>query len=261
MVFRDREDGGRQLAEKLAENANRDDVLVLGIPRGGVPVAFQIAISLNSPLDVFLARKLGVPGQEEFAFGALAAGDGRFVDQNIIKAVGLSEEEIDRITAETAATLDERARLYREDRKPLPIEGRLVILVDDGIATGASIYAAISALRQTKPQKIVLAAPVAPASACKWLPSIVDEMVVIHRPHRFYAVGQYYSCFTQVSDDEVIRLLHESDRQFHLSGETCGEQAETISHSNSSSPREVSAPAGDKTLRGRRENGSEITLG
>src|ERR1700739_3374494 len=138
MTFRDREDAGQQLAKQLEAYADAEDVVVLGIPRGGVPVAFEIAHALHLPLDIFLSRKLGVPGQEELAFGAVAAGDGRFLDYEIIQAAGISPAQIERITQATRAKLEKRARLYRGDRPPISVQGRTVILVDDGIATGAS---------------------------------------------------------------------------------------------------------------------------
>jgi putative phosphoribosyl transferase len=206
--FRDREDAGQQLAQQLTEYANREDVVVLGIPRGGVPVAFQIARRLNAPLDVFLSRKLGVPGQEELAFGAIAAGYGRYLDEDTVNAVGISADEIDRITEATAAIIDERARQYRDNRPPLQVEGKTVILVDDGIATGASVYAALRALRQARPKKLVLAAPVAPPAIGMRLGSAADQIVITHKPHNFYAVGQFYERFNQTSDDEVMQLLH-----------------------------------------------------
>lgn len=210
--FQNREDAGLQLAEQLAAYANRDDVVVLGIPRGGVPVAFQVARRLHLPLDVFLSRKLGVPGQEELAFGALAAGYGRFLDQETIDALAITPEEIERITESTAAILKDRAHQYREGRQPLPIEGKTVILIDDGIATGASVYAALLALRQAKPNRLVLAVPVAPHSIYERLASATDQIVITRAPRNFYAVGQFYESFTQTSDEEVIRLLHLSEQ-------------------------------------------------
>jgi putative phosphoribosyl transferase len=216
MSFKDRRDAGRQLAKQLTKYANAEDVTVLGIPRGGVPVAFEIAIALRAPLDIFLSHKLGVPGQEELAFGAVAANDGRFLDHEIIQAVGISPAQIEQITQATRATLEERARLYRGDRPPISVEGRTVILVDDGIATGASVYAAIHALRQTQPKKLVVAVPVAPISTCKWLRSSlrpgIDELVVAHAPQSFYAVGQFYDHFSQTTDEEVVALLRRAEQ-------------------------------------------------
>jgi putative phosphoribosyl transferase len=208
MIFENRESAGRLLAKEFA---NRNDVVVLGIPRGGVTVAFEIAKALRVPLDVFLSRKLGVPGHEEFAFGAVAAGDGRYLDEQIIRATHITPEQIERVTAEVRQTLDRRATLYRDGRPPMQVAGKTVILVDDGIATGASIYAAIQALRQMKPAKLIVAVPVAPASTCAWLRGLVDRLVCLYAPDDFYAVGQFYRDFAQVEDDEVIELLRQAE--------------------------------------------------
>ena len=207
MKFRDRQQAGMLLAHELTEYTGADGLIVLGIPRGGVPVAFEIAKELHAPLDIFLSRKLGVPGQEELAFGAIAAGDGRFLDEQVIEAAGITHEEIEEVTRATAAKLQERAQLYRSGRPPLSIAERTVILVDDGIATGASIYAAICALREMKPIRLIVAVPVAPRSTCNWLRPFTDGLVVLCMPEHFYAVGQFYNEFSQVSDDEVIELL------------------------------------------------------
>jgi putative phosphoribosyl transferase len=207
MIFEDREDAGRRLAKELGEFANRKDVLVLGIPRGGVTVAFEIAQALQLPLDVFLSHKLGVPGQEELAFGAIAAGDGRYLEQHVIRAEGISPEQIERVTGEVKRMLDQRAVLYRGDRPRLQVGERTVVLVDDGIATGASMFAAVSALREMKPAMFLVAAPVAPASTCAWLRRMVDRLVCLYEPQDFYAVGQFYRNFSQVTDQEVIHLL------------------------------------------------------
>jgi putative phosphoribosyl transferase len=207
MTFDDRADAGRRLAKELRDFAGRKDVLVLGIPRGGVTVAFQIAQSLHAPLDVFLSHKLGVPGREELAFGAIAAGGGRYLDQRLIRAAGLLPEQIECVTAEVTRMLDRRAALYRGDRPPLRVADRTVVLVDDGIATGASIFAAISALRQIRPAALIVAAPVAPSSTCAWLRKIVDRLVCLDAPQDFYSVGQFYRSFAQVPDEEVISLL------------------------------------------------------
>ncbi|HTY84730.1 MAG TPA: phosphoribosyltransferase family protein [Silvibacterium sp.] len=247
MIFIDREDAGRQLANQLRAYANSADAVVLGIPRGGVPVAFEIAHALHLPLDIFLSRKLGVPGQEELAFGAVAAGDGRFLDQEIIDAAGISSAQIERITQATRATLEERAVLYRGNRPPLQVEGRTVILVDDGIATGASIYAAIRALRQMKPRKLIIAAPVAPMSTSKWLRSVADECVVLFTPANFYAVGQFYRHFSQVSDEEVISLLRRAERS--LSMETVAQDCPGTDPAGVDQ-REVSIMVGNARLAG-----------
>jgi putative phosphoribosyl transferase len=207
MIFTSREDAGRQLARRLEAYGNRKDAIVLGIPRGGVTVAFEVAQALHLPLDIFLSRKLGVPGQEELAFGAIAAGDGRFLDQQVIRAAGISPQEIERVTQEVKQTLQQRAFLYRGNRPSLQIQGRTIILVDDGIATGASIYAAINALQHMHAKKLVVAVPVAPASTCAWLRTQVDQLICLYEPEEFYAVGQFYRSFSQVSDKEVTDSL------------------------------------------------------
>ncbi len=207
MKFRNRVDAGRHLANRLSAYADRKDVVVLGIPRGGVTVAFQVAQSLKVPLDIFLSRKLGVPGHEELAFGAIAAGDGRYLDESVIAAAGISEQQVEAITAQVKETLQQRAALYRGSQSPLELTGRTVILVDDGIATGASVYAAINALRQVNPAKLVVAVPVAPASTCAWLRTVVDQFICLHEPVQFHAVGQFYEDFAQVEDEEVKDLL------------------------------------------------------
>lgn len=207
MVFRDREDAGIRLAEQLKGYANRRDVIVLGIPRGGVPVAFEVASALKAPLDVCLARKLGVPEQEELAFGAIAPGGVRYLNEAIIQAACISTMDIERISREAAHKLEERATLFRTGKPPLELVGRTVILIDDGIATGASMQAAVLALRQMHPAKLVVAVPVAPSDTCDRLRQFVDELTCLSTPLDFYAVGQFYEFFPQVSDDEVLEVL------------------------------------------------------
>ena len=243
MIFKDREDAGLQLANRLGAYANRNDVIVLGIPRGGVPVAFEIAQALNLPMDIFLSRKLGVPGREELAFGAIAAGDGRFLDREIIQALGISEQQIERVTEKVKETLSQRAELYRGDRRPLQVEDRTVILVDDGIATGASIYAAINALQQMKPAKLVTAVPVAPPATCNWLRTVVDEVICITEPEQFYSVGQFYKQFSQVPDEEVIDLLQ---RAWRFPVRT----SSPVDSAREDSKRAASIDAGDALLQG-----------
>jgi len=205
--FADRADAGRQLARKLAGYAGRGDVVVLGIPRGGVAVAFEVAKALDAPLDVFLSRKLGAPGQEELAFGALASGGIRVLDEDLVRELGISSEVIERMTQAVKAELDRRERLFRDGHPVLDLGGKIVLLVDDGIATGSSTLAAIQTLRQMKPARLVLAVPVAPASTCKRLRQQVDELVCVHTPEHFYAIGQFYGNFSQVPDEEVVDLL------------------------------------------------------
>ncbi|MDE3169340.1 MAG: phosphoribosyltransferase [Acidobacteriota bacterium] len=207
VIFSDRADAGRQLAAKLVGYAGRPDVLVLGIPRGGVAVAYEVARALKVQLDVFLSRKLGVPGQEELAFGAVASGGVRLLDRDLIRELDISELEIERATQSVKTELERRERAYRDKKPPLDLVGQTVIVVDDGIATGSSMLAAIKALRQMQPARLVLAVPVAPASTCKRLREHVDELVCVHTPERFYAIGQFYEDFSQVTDEQVIELL------------------------------------------------------
>jgi putative phosphoribosyl transferase len=210
MVFKDRADAGRQIARQLMRLADRPDVIVLGVPRGGVSVAFEVARALRAPLDVFLSRKLGVPGQPELAFGAVAAGGGRYLDEDLVHSIGISSAEIERITAEVRNELDRRATLYRDGRPPLQVAGKTVILVDDGMATGASIYAAVQALRPMRTAGLVVAVPVAPPATWAWLRKFVDEIVCLNLPNAFLAVGEFYEDFAQVEDAEVIELLQRS---------------------------------------------------
>jgi len=207
MIFLNRTEAGKKLAARLTAYADRSDVMVLGLPRGGVPVAFEVARALHAPLDVFLSRKLGVPMQEELAFGALTSGGVRVLDRDIITEVGISEAEIEEVTERVKKELERRELVYRAGRPPLDVEGQAVILVDDGIATGSSIRAGVSALKQMKPARIVIAVPVAPASTCKRLRAEVDEVVCLHMPELFYAIGQFYEDFSQLTDEEVIELL------------------------------------------------------
>jgi putative phosphoribosyl transferase len=208
MVFQDRTEAGRELLKRLATYENRRDLLVLGIPRGGVPVAFEVAVGLHAPLDVFIVRKLGVPGREELAFGAIASGGIRFLDTEIVEAVGIPELEIELITAKERQELERRERAYRRGRAPIAAEGQTVILVDDGIATGSSMQVAITALRQMKPSRLVVAVPVAPVSTCRRLRPKLDDLICLHMPTSFYAIGEFYEDFSQVSDLRVTDLLH-----------------------------------------------------
>jgi predicted phosphoribosyltransferase len=205
--FRNRTDAGRRLAEKLAAYANRPDVLVLGLPRGGVPVGFEVARVLGAPLDVFLVRKLGVPGYEELAMGAVASGGGRVLNDEIVHGLGISEHEIDAAVARELEELARREQLFRGDRPPPDIEGRTVILVDDGLATGATMRAASQALRQQHPARIVVAVPTASPDTCEALKAEADDVICAMTPEPFFAVGHWYEDFTQTTDDEVRHLL------------------------------------------------------
>jgi len=215
MIFANRTEAGQQLALRLRKYANRDDVIVLGAPRGGVPVAFEVATALRAPLDVFVLRKLGVPGREEFAFGAIASGGVRILEQNTVEGLGITGLDIELVTRAEKQELERRERAYRGGRPPLDVSGLTVILVDDGIATGASMRAAIRALRQMKPARIVIAVPVAPPSTCNRLQFEVDELVCLEMPEAFYGVAQFYGDFAQVSDEEVKELLDSALRQRH----------------------------------------------
>jgi len=213
MIFRNREEAGEQLASRLSEYANRDDVFVLGVPRGGVPIAFKIATALNLPLDVFVLRKLGVPDHEELAFGAIGSGGVRVLDRAVVEAIGLSNAAIEKVTQAEKTELLRRERIYRGGRPPLDLRGKTVILVDDGIATGSSLRAGVRALRQIQPAAIVIAAPVAPQSAVNRLKGEVDDVVCVAVPEIFYGVGQFYDDFSQVTDEEVIKLLDTAANQ------------------------------------------------
>ena len=205
--FRNRTDAGRQLAEKLAAYTDRPDVLVLALPRGGVPVGYEVARALGAPFDVFLVRKLGVPGYEELAMGAVASGGVRVLNDEIVRGLGISEHEIDAAAARELQELARRERLYRGDRPPPDVAGRTVILVDDGLATGATMRAAVAALRQRQPARIVIAVPTASPDTCEALKAEADDVVCAMTPEPFFAVGHWYEDFTQTTDDEVGELL------------------------------------------------------
>jgi putative phosphoribosyl transferase len=212
MIFRNRQEAGLKLASRLGKYANRKDVIVLGVPRGGVPVAFEVATTLNLPLDIFVLRKLGVPWHEELAFGAIGSGGVRVLNESVVEEFGISDVEIALMTRAEGEELERRERLYRGSRPPLAVLGRTIILVDDGIATGSSIRAAIQALRQMKPAAIVVATPVAPQETCNRLQHEVDELVCVEMPEPFYAIGEFYNDFSQVSDDQVNELLDSASR-------------------------------------------------
>lgn len=211
-MFRDRSDAGRQLARLLGHYADREDVVVLGIPRGGVPVAFEVARKLNVPLDVLIVRKLGAPGQEELAVGAIASGKVRFMNDELVRELALTEEEIAGLIQKETLELERRERLYRGARPELSVRGKIAILVDDGIATGASTQAAVAALRLLGPEKIVVATPVAPEHAQQELSRRADEFVAVTVQEFFFAIGQFYDDFSQVEDAEVRKLLERSDQ-------------------------------------------------
>jgi predicted phosphoribosyltransferase len=205
--FHNRTDAGRQLAERLAAYADRPDVLVLALPRGGVPVGYEVARALGAPLDVFLVRKLGVPGYEELAMGAVASGGVRVLNDEIVRGLGISEDEIDAAVARELQELGRRERLYRRSRPTPNVAGRTVILVDDGLATGATMRAAVAALRQQHPARIVVAVPTASPDTCEALKAEADDVICAMTPEPFFAVGHWYEDFTQTTDNEVRELL------------------------------------------------------
>jgi putative phosphoribosyl transferase len=205
--FRNRTEAGQLLARKLAGYANRQDVLVLALPRGGVPVAYAVARALAVPLDVLVARKLGVPGEEELAMGAIAPGGTRVLNEDIVRQYNIPPAVIDAVTFKEQAEMQRRIQAFRGNRPPPVIEGRAVIVVDDGIASGATTRAAIATVRRQRPARIVVAAPVAAAQICAALRQEVDEVVCVLEPEVFWGVGAFYDRFPQLTDEEVQALL------------------------------------------------------
>jgi putative phosphoribosyl transferase len=205
--FFNRTEAGQFLAENLSGYANRDDVLVLALPRGGVPVAAEVAKRLNAPLDVFVVRKLGLPGHPELAMGAISSGGVRVFNGEVVNALRIPDEVIDAVSAEELAELQRREQTYRAGLPPLDVEGKTIIVVDDGIATGSTMLAAVSALRQLNAAQIIIAAPVIAASTHREMQRAADEVTAVIMPERFYAVGAWYEDFSQTSDEEVRNLL------------------------------------------------------
>jgi putative phosphoribosyl transferase len=207
MIYRDRTEAGKRLVAQLKDYADRPDVLVLALPRGGVPVAFEVAEALRAPLDIFLVRKLGVPGHEELAMGAIATGGVRVLNDDVLDYMGIRGEVIDAVAADELQELERRERAYRDDRPAPDVKGKTVILVDDGLATGSTMRAAAAALRQQQPARIVVAVPVSAPQTCDEYRMGVDEIVCAATPEPFYAVGQWYADFSQTTDEEVRELL------------------------------------------------------
>lgn len=211
--FRDRFEAGRVLAQRLDHYAHRPDVIVLALPRGGVPVGYEVALALDAPLDVFLVRKLGMPGHEELAMGAIATGGVRVLNEDVVRSFGISNAEIGAVAQLEQAELERREQEYRGNRLPPRVAGRTAILVDDGLATGSTMRAAVAALRQDHPERIVVAVPVAARETCDALRDDADEVICALTPEPFYAVGLWYEDFSQTSDEEVRELLDAAARE------------------------------------------------
>jgi putative phosphoribosyl transferase len=211
MIYRDRHDAGRYLAAKLRKYADRLDVLVLALPRGGVPVAYEVARALHVPLDIFLVRKLGLPGHEELAMGALASGGVRVLNEHVVHGLNVSEDTIARVTIAEQEELTRRERLYRGDRPAPEVRDQTIILIDDGLATGSTMRAAVAALRRHEPARIVVAVPVGAVETCAEFQDEADETICARTPDPFYAVGAWYADFSQTTDEEVRLLLRLAD--------------------------------------------------
>lgn len=210
-IFTDRKQAGKKLAKKLHEYKDTEDVVVLGLPRGGVPVAYEVAKELDAHLDVFIVRKLGVPSHPELAMGAIASGGIKVTNENVIHQAGVTEEQIEEVVREEKRELKNRERLFRGARPDLKLKGKTVILVDDGLATGASMRAALQALKEHDPAKIVVAIPTGPEDTCKEFKTKVDEMICLETPTPFWGVGGSYRDFSQTTNQEVRELLEKSE--------------------------------------------------
>jgi putative phosphoribosyl transferase len=211
VLFEDRADAGRKLARKLLDYADHTDVIVLGLPRGGVPVAFEVAKALHAPLDVFLVRKLGVPGHRELAMGAIASGGVHVLNQGVVRSLAISPDAIEKVAEREREELERREQTYRGDRPAPDVSGRTAILVDDGLATGASMRAAVTALRAREPARIVVAVPTAPPETCAEFEAEVDDILCATTPQPLMGVGAWYSDFSQTTDEEVRALLSRAE--------------------------------------------------
>jgi len=214
MIYRDRIEAGKLLAAHLAHYANRDDLLVLALPRGGVPVAYEVAKALRAPLDIFLVRKLGVPGYEELAMGAIATGGVRVLNDDVVEQLFIPAGVIDSVSANELRELARRERAYRGNRPEPEVRGKTVILVDDGLATGSTMRAAVAALRQQSPARIIVAVPVSAPQTCDEYRMGVDEIVCATTPEPFYGVGRWYKDFSQTTDEEVRDLLEQGRNNY-----------------------------------------------
>ena len=216
--FKDRRDAGRKLAQKLSAYARGQNALILALPRGGVPVAYEVALTLNVPMDIFIVRKLGLPGREELAIGAIASGGIRILNRDIIRMLSIPEEVINFVARRELQELQRRERLYRGNRPSPEVRDRTIILIDDGLATGASMRAAVAGVRAQHPARIVVAVPAAAAETCDAFRSEVEEVVCAITPEPFYGVSRWYEDFSQVTDEEVRALLEEANRQLSYGG-------------------------------------------
>jgi putative phosphoribosyl transferase len=212
MIFRDRRDAGRQLAARLVHYRGASQLLVLALPRGGVPVAYEAALALEAPLDVFLVRKLGLPGREELAMGAIASGGVEVLNSDVVEAVGMSREVIDAVASRERRELQRQELRYRRGRPPLRVDDHTVILIDDGLATGSTMRAAAAALVRQRLRRLAIAVPVGAAQTCRELSELADEVICAAGPEDFMSVGSWYADFSPTSDDEVERLLADADR-------------------------------------------------
>ena len=211
--FLDRRDAGQRLAQELGSYANRSDLLVFGLPRGGVPVAYEVAHALHAPLDVFIVRKLGFPGHPELAMGAIATGGVRILDRRLIEMYDVPEDAIDEVTESEQRELERREKLYRDDRPSPEVRDHTVILIDDGLATGSTMRAAVQALRQEGARKVVVAVPIAPPDTCEAMSHEVDDIICAITPEPFLAVGVWYADFSETSDEEVRELLAKAAKE------------------------------------------------
>jgi predicted phosphoribosyltransferase len=216
MIFEDRRDAGRKLGSALMSHVENENSIILALPRGGVPVAYEAARELGVPMDILLVRKLGVPGQEELAMGAIGSGGIQVLNKSLINMLGIPEESIDAVAKREDQEMKRSERIYRGNNPALGVEGKTVIIVDDGLATGATMRAAAEALRARNPVKIIVAAPVASPDTCEALNVVADEVVCLQTPQPFSSVGQWYKNFDQTSDQEVTALLNKSNERFQI---------------------------------------------